>query len=465
MGKNLLIVFLSIGLGLSSWLLVREGAGDGRDRVGVEKKLSAVGPLAEVLGRMGDDLPGVVIGFCLLDAEGAVVGEVNSSMPMIPASTFKTLTTVAALDVLGPEFRFSTQVVSEDAVDGRISGDLVIRGGGDPVLELGDLAEWVDSLRKQGVRLIEGGVVGDGSFFPANMAGDFWGWGDVGNGYGSAVSGLNLEHNRFVATIRPGAERGEAAKFLGAKPEVAGVDWINRVKTGAKGSGDGVMIYGGPRATSILLTGTVPVGGDFSVRGAVPNPPLFAAYHFDRLLKKRGIQVGKEPRAVVDRVEMENEKVWVDHQSPDLAAILPGLHSRSDNHETECLFQMLGVVAGKPAADFLTDYWAKRGVEGIRVVDGSGLSRADFISAAGLARVQFVAKNSEHAAVYQNSLDVSHGGQVRWKAGGMSSIRSWTGFVGERSFALVFNHYKDASELNAWRDEIFETVLAGEKEE
>ncbi|MFC7338652.1 D-alanyl-D-alanine carboxypeptidase/D-alanyl-D-alanine-endopeptidase [Haloferula chungangensis] len=494
MAKNILIFLLSAGLAVCGWFLWQKPKSV-RETVVVEKvvepervvvleepedeveelpvpevRWELVDPLQELVDRAEADLAGGVVGFCLLDGEGKVLSQRNGETPMIPASTFKTLTTVAALDLLGPDFKFTTKVVSAKAVAGKIVGNLMVRGGGDPMLAMGDLEAWADALKKAGVTAIEGGVVGDGSIFPPSMAGDFWGWGDVGNGYGSPTSGLNLEHNRFVAGFRPGKSVGEAAEFLGPQPEVPGVEWLNQVKTGASGSGDGVMVYGGPLATRMLLTGTVPMGGDFGVRAAVPDPPMFAAFHLDRLLKERGITLGKGPRAggLGEGVEaLEGEKVWVVHESPSLADILPGLHGRSDNHETECLFQMMGVKVAQPAAEVLKDYWEERGVERIRVVDGSGLSRADFVSAESLARVQWVASRGTEATVYRDSLSAAHDGKVHWKGGAMSSVRSWTGYVqgaaGETlSFGLIFNHYQDGSRLDYWRDEIMKAITAGE---
>ncbi|MGB6222224.1 D-alanyl-D-alanine carboxypeptidase/D-alanyl-D-alanine endopeptidase [Haloferula sp.] len=457
--RNVLTVLLSLALAGSLWMLAGK-APDQSPGVTEIGELPSPDPLADVLAAMREELPGVSIGFCLMDKDGKVLSEMNGDMPMIPASTFKTLTTVAALDLLGPEFRFATRLVSEEPLDGRIAGDLGILGGGNPMLSMEDLEGIADRLKEEGLWRIDGGVVGDGSLFPASMAGDFWGWGDVGNGYGSPVSGLNLEHNRFVAVFRPNGTVGEPAEFVGARPEVPGVTWLNQVMTGAAGSGDGVMIYGGPRATRILLTGTVPQGAAFGVGGAVPDPAEFAAFHLHRLLVERGITIAGSPRAGTAK----GSHLWLNHLSPTVAEILPGLHGRSDNHETECLFQMLGVKEGGAAAEVLSEYWNERGIERLRVVDGSGLSRADFVSAQGLARVQWLALQQAGGEIYRNSLSAAHGGAVLWKGGAMSSVRSWTGYVESGSgevlgFGLIFNHYLDGSELDAWRDRLLEAAM------
>ena len=82
--------------------------------------------------------PGTAVGYLLIDLEtGQVLAELNPDLPLIPASTAKLATAVAALDVLGPEHRFSTELLARGALTGGVlHGDLILRGGGDPFLDL-----------------------------------------------------------------------------------------------------------------------------------------------------------------------------------------------------------------------------------------------------------------------------------------------------------------------------------------
>jgi len=367
------------------------------------------------------------------------------------------LTVATALEVLGPDFRFETVLeVQGEPGEPRV-GHVVLRGGGDPTLSMEVLEAWADELAAAGVVRIHG-VVADGSCFPAVTAGDFWGWGDVGNGYGSPVAGLNLGHNRFTVRLRPGATVGSPASFLGAEPEVPGVEWRVDVATAEPGSGDGVMIYGGPDATRIRVTGTVPAGaGVFAVEGAVPDPARFAAFHFDRLLAEREIA-----RAVGPGVDPTiRGKAWSTHSSAPLSAIVRHLHRVSDNHEAECLFRMLGARTGRDPAELIRSHWSGRGLDlgACRIVDGSGLSRADTITPLALARLQALAARGPAGEVYLASLPESGGGSVRMKGGAMSAVRSWCGRVTgadgrERYFAMIFNHYPDGDAVSRARDRL-----------
>ena len=134
------------------------------------------------------------------------------------------VTTATALEVLGPDFRAETRLLAKvPPREGVLEGDLILRGGGDPLLSLSDLAAWAAELQRQGLRRIHGRVLGDGSLFTGSLFDDHWSWGDIGNGYGSPVAGLNLEHNRYTAVFAPGRAEGQPAQLVEIVPEVPGI--------------------------------------------------------------------------------------------------------------------------------------------------------------------------------------------------------------------------------------------------
>lgn len=398
-------------------------------------------------------LAGAAIGFCLIDSKGESVMEENAQTAFIPASSLKTLTTATALEVLGPDFRFTTTLKSTAPIEaGVIRGDLVIIGGGDPMLAMADLQAWADELKNRGLSMITGRVRADARIFPGSLYGDFWNWGDIGNGYGSGVCGLNLNHNRYTLAFRAGGSVGAPATLLGISVDVPDVDWSNEVTTGSKDSGDGVVIHGGEMTNVIHLRGTVPLGAEkFNVSGAVPDPARFATHCLTKMLAARGIRTGKTK---IDHAEPRHE--LLKHESPPLIDIVTSIHASSDNHETECVFRMLGVKADKAPDVVIREHWKPRGLDftGLRMEDGCGLARADFIRPLDLARLQFLAGKGPQGATYKESL-LTEGG-LKWKGGAMSGVRTVTGFVTGKSgeefcFALMVNHYaagKAVSELH-----------------
>ncbi|MES2506784.1 MAG: D-alanyl-D-alanine carboxypeptidase/D-alanyl-D-alanine-endopeptidase [Verrucomicrobiota bacterium] len=436
----------------------------------------AVSELGQILQQAREDpgLHGAAIGFCLLDAQGQVIEELNSETAFIPASTLKTLTTATALEKWGPDFRLETVLCSTAPVqNGSLTGDVIIRGAGDPMLALSDLEAWAQTLLEKGVKRIQGRIIGDGSLFPGSLYDDFWNWGDIGNGYGSGVAGLNLEHNRTRVRFRAGLEAGAKATFLGASLEVPGVQWVNEVTTGAADSGDGVVIHGGERTATLHLRGTVPVGaGDFEVTAAVPDPELYAAHHLRAVLVNAGIQVdgaavtASQLRAAGVPVP-EAQEILISHVSPSLQEIIASIHATSDNHETECLYRLLGIREGRPSDEVLRAHWLQRGLvfEGLRMEDGCGLARADFIRPLDLARLQHVVGKGPQGDVYRQSLLGTSDGSVRWKGGAMSGVRSYTGFVkgasgAEFSFALMVNHFSDSQAVARLREALLAALKA-----
>ncbi|MCB1275855.1 D-alanyl-D-alanine carboxypeptidase/D-alanyl-D-alanine-endopeptidase [Prosthecobacter sp.] len=410
--------------------------------------------------RANPALAGAAVGFCLIDSKGEVVEEDHAETAFIPASSLKTLTTATALEILGPDFHFSTTLKATAPIEaGVLRGDLVIVGGGDPMLSMEDLETWAKELKKRGLRMVTGRVRGDARIFSGSLYGDFWNWGDIGNGYGSGVAGLNLNHNRYALAFRAGETVGSPATLLGISVDVPEVDWSNEVTTGAKDSGDGVVIHGGEKTNAIHLRGTVPLGAEkFGVNGAVPDPVRFATHQFSQILAAQGVQIGG---GKVSEAEPKHE--LIKHDSPPLIEIIKSIHATSDNQETECVYRMLGVKAGKAPDVVIREHWKPRGLDfiGLRMEDGCGLARADFIRPLDLARLQFLAGTGPQGAAYKDSLLAKDG--LRWKGGAMSGIRTYTGFAqsksgGEFCYALMVNHYLDGKTVSEFSQRVMDAM-------
>lgn len=477
MVKNALILLLAAGLGFLLWqqanraaLPTTEGAKSTVPRASIIPAGSPESLIHKIL-REAASSPGLkaaTIGFCLMDADGVVVENHQASTAFIPASVLKTVTTATALEIWGPDFQFETKLSAASVPDnGVIQGDLLLVGGGDPMLSLDDLYAMAEDLKKRGVICIQGRIIGDGRLFNGSIFDDFWNWGDIGNGYGSAVSGLNLEHNRYTAAFRASARVGQPAEFLGLDPELPGVTAINETLTGAAGSGDRVVIHGGERASVVYLRGSVPWGEDhFQIRGAAPDPEHFAAHHLKRILISAGIAVSGESTvwSALKTPPAEAKEVLVKHRSPSLKEIITSIHATSDNHETECLFRLLGLPERKAPDEVIREHWKSRGLTftGLRMEDGCGLARADFITPHDLTRLQHLASRGPYGAVYIESLLSK--ATLHWKGGAMSSIRSSTGLIKTKSgkdysFTFMINHYADDPSANALRDALIEAML------
>ena len=135
-------------------------------------------------------------GAAVVDAQtGAALLQVNAGAAFPPASVTKTITALYALDRLGPDYRFETQVLYRGVIkSGTLHGDLILRGGGDPTLDSDDLATLAAQLRDAGLQSVTGGFYYDDRALPNLSEIDPEQPDHVS--YNPAVSGLNLNFNR-----------------------------------------------------------------------------------------------------------------------------------------------------------------------------------------------------------------------------------------------------------------------------
>lgn len=389
-------------------------------------------------------LAGALVGFCVLDPSGKTVfASPLAETALCPASALKTVTTAAALEVLGSNKQFTTQLiqVGEITPSGQLNGGLLISGGGDPTFSSSDLAALTNAVVKAGVKQINGKVEAGygGKEYPVS---DHWNWGDIGNAYGAGAYGLNLDHNRIAITFQPAAREGDPATLLNDAPPTKDTRWVNQVLTGPAGSGDRVSVYSEPYGRTITLRGTVPLGeSEFTVHGAMPDPAARTKEVFRASLEAAGVKVVEGEMLPVDHLD-----TLVFHKSAELAEIIDHLHKTSDNLEAQCLFLAIGSAAEADPAEAVRNHWESRGVAftGLRLIDGSGLARANMIRPLDLARVNHSARRGPHGERFRQSLTSYLDGKVRSKLGAMSGVKTEVGFLTledgrEVTFALMAN--------------------------
>src|SRR3954462_3545536 len=246
--------------------------------------------------------------------DGKVLYQHNAEKLMQPASNTKLFATAAALGLIGPDYKFQTTVEAATAPDskGRIAGDIVLVGRGDPNLSarmlpfkdktelqgsttqaLEDLA---DQVAKSGVKQIDGDVIGDDTYYVWEFP-DGWTRDDLQWDYGAPVSALTVNDNSVFLDIAPGDKVGERAAIK-LDPASDYFQVNNRVLTAAPGTKREIGIHRDPGSKRIELWGSIPL--DSKTEGeeiAVEDPAEFAAQIFRTLLIKRGIAVMGTARA------------------------------------------------------------------------------------------------------------------------------------------------------------------------
>jgi D-alanyl-D-alanine carboxypeptidase/D-alanyl-D-alanine-endopeptidase (penicillin-binding protein 4) len=414
-------------------------------------------------------LAGALLGFCLLDENGNLVfASPLASTALCPASALKTVTTAAALELLGPDFRFTTRLVSDIGINpaGVLDGDLRVASEGDPTFSTEDLEALADQVINAGLKRVNGKLEIDGADFREPPVSDHWNWGDIGNAYGVGAFGFNLDHNRLTLRFQAAAEEGRPAALLNPDRATKDTRWINEVVTGPAGTGDRVVIYSEPNGRTITLRGSVPLGEeDFPVSGALPDPPAKGKEFLRAKLEAAGVKFsGREVPKRTGIVELAT------HESRLLPEIIDHLHKVSDNLEAQCLYLTVGLQkdTDPDAAYSIRRHWEGRGVgfKGLRLIDGSGLARANMIRPLDLAMVNHLARRGPHGERFRQSLTAYVDGRVRSKLGAMSGVKTDVGFITmpdgrEFTFCLMANGLNPA--LNYWplRDKLLLQVATG----
>ncbi len=397
---------------------------------------------------------------------GEVLYERNADLSLNPASNMKLLTSAAALGILGPNYRFQTRVALRGRLaGGRLKGDLALIGGGDPVLETEDLAALADAVRKAGIRRVEGRLVVDESRYDAERLGIGWQSDDEPYYYSAQISGLSVNRNVLTVQVRPGKKAGQPP-VIELAPVPGHLKVTSSLTTVAAGAGTDVDITRRRGHNELLISGRIAVDSGPVRETAVTmeEPALFTGALFRRLLAARGVVV--EGSTVRGKTGAEWRQV-ARRDSPPLSEIVVALNKPSDNLVAEMLLKELGYQRKQPGdattGSTVVEEWLKGlgiAVSGVRVNDGSGLSRMDLVTARAISDLLVKADKQAWREIFIHSLpvagvdgtlrrrlkDTPAEGNLRAKTGTLSHVTALGGYVTtagkERlAFSILINNY------------------------
>jgi len=419
---------------------------------------------------------------------------------LIPASCTKLITTAAALHLLGNDYRFRTQVWMRGRLDaqGVLHGDLILQGGGDATLTLSDLKALAQKVHAAGVRKVEGLLLYDDSWLDAERYGFGWNIDDEPFGYQAQMSALCVERNAVRLYARPAEQVGEPAR-LRLDPPTDYLQVVNLTRTVERDSGGARLSATREHARNRLVaSGTIPLGAEETLVGryAVENPARFAATLFRDALREAGVAAPDRIAPLVSDWQLEGEALaepqskqmasseWrmvAIHLSPPMREMVALINKPSDNLLAEIVLKAVGkekrghgtTAAGLEAVrEFLQGAGLEMGA--CHLVDGSGLSRMNAVSAENLVRLLLFMARSPHAEAYGNSLpvfgidgtlrnrlrDTPVQGNGSAKTGSLYRVSAIAGYLTTRSgrklvFAILMNHYNaPASDARALQDQI-----------
>ncbi len=356
--------------------------------------------------------------------DGSELFSVNSSLPLIPASIMKCVTTESLLHLVNPDFRFSTRVfVTGKVEDGVLSGNLFVEGSGDPslnsrhVADIGDICvEIGDAVVKRGINEIKGRIEVDESVWDGPSYPSSWAAGDLPHAYGTASHGLNFEDN-------------------------------------ASGS------------------------------RSVKNPAEVFKGRMSAALKLRGITLAG------NEIENDGFELLLDHQSVPIDEIMRSCMMRSDNQYAESLFRTFAVESGRKgsleeASKQEIKLWKKEKapMQGVNIVDGSGLSRQNRVTSDFMAHVLRKGSSDPYYASFfplagqegtlkrfLNGTPLE--GYVAMKTGSMNGIQCYAGYkldddyVPTHLIVVMLNEMSDRASARKVVEKILLDLFCGDKGE
>jgi len=434
-----------------------------------------------------------VMSICVRTGDGQTLVDIDSDNMLIPASNMKLITTGAALHHLGPDFRFKTKIgYSGEVKDGVLYGDLFIIGGGDPTLASKDtiaqplqktFALWERMIREEGIRRIEGRIIGDGRYFEGMPDHETWQWADLGTYYGCGATGLMFYENMSSFMVSAGSEPGAPVSIQMHYPMTPWMEIRQNCTTGNSGTGDQLYLYASDLAPVAEFRGT------FAVDRARKRldcsnkfPEYTCADYFANFLKTKGINSSDGPAdfrlcSTPDTLSAARISGWT--ESNTLERIIFETNHASNNLYAETILRTLGkemtgsadYSSSCAAIDTILSNLSVDTSRGFHIVDGSGLSRQNYISSDFMCRFLEAMMHSPHFEDFISSLPSpgsdgtlasnmkDHPAELRQrikvKSGSMNGVRCYSGYViptqGCKENTILFSIMINNSTSPSWK--------------
>jgi D-alanyl-D-alanine carboxypeptidase/D-alanyl-D-alanine-endopeptidase (penicillin-binding protein 4) len=449
----------------------------------------------------------------------------NAEKLFLPASNTKLFTTAAGFGLLGSDFRFHTTVESPTPPDkyGRLSGDLVLVGRGDPNLSgrtlpyiytpstdppansIRALEELADAVVQKGVKVIDGDIVGDDTYYAFERYGEGWGQDDLMWADGAPASALTINDNVVYCRIRPGEHAGDRA-FLSFEPFADYYRIDNRLLTAPAATGPRHLVMNRePGAATLSIWGSIPLDDPGVTESlAVDDPALFAAQLLRDLLRARGVPIYGKARArhtelsslttftahavaSGDPAAAGGATMLAAHDSLPLLEDLRVINKVSQNLHAELLLRLIGHEKGSGGSlqsgqEAVRRFLTQGGIPDDQFVflDGSGLSRQNLVSPHAVARLLQYAASQPWGPQFRETLPVAGvdgsladrfkdspaKGRVQAKTGSLNHVRALSGFAttdsgDEIAFSILTDGQNAAGKaLSDTIDRVVETILA-----
>ena len=391
------------------------------------------------------------LSFYVADESGNFVYEYQGNKGLSTASTMKIFTAAAALETLGKNYQYKTQIA--------LDKNLYFFSNGDPTLGSWRydgykpehfISKIIETLKSRNIKEIPGDLVIDDTYFDFQKIPGGWPYNDIGNYYGAGVWGVNWRENQFdINTF--------GKDFKNFNINLEGVHFVNDART--EGTSDRSIIFTTPYNNVAHITGTLPAK-NITISGATPNPPKQLALEIVAELKKQNIAFNGKIIINSERlIEGQNplafpkNKVILEYLSPTLDKMVFWFLKKSINFYGETFVKTMakektGNSSFESGMKYLKNFWKQRGIDErmINFVDGSGLSPQNYASTRAEVLALIWAKKQPWFTEYFEGFPVQGNG-MKMKSGSIKDCRAFAGYHTSKSgqkyvFAIIMNNYQ-----------------------
>jgi D-alanyl-D-alanine carboxypeptidase/D-alanyl-D-alanine-endopeptidase (penicillin-binding protein 4) len=399
---------------------------------------------------------------------GEIIYQKNGDKGITPASSLKILTASAALETLGENHRFSTDLLTNGTVaKGTLYGNLYLRGQGDPTLMKKDFDHFASMLANRGVKRLSGHIIGDDTWFDADRLSPGIAKEDESYYYAARISALSLSPNTdydagsVIVDAKPSVN-GRVANIT-LTPATGVVRIVNQSRTVPKGYSNTLKIKREYGTNKVIISGNVPLGSAGKKEWiTVSNPTAYALDVFKKSLASKGITFVSTSK-VVSGTTPKNARVLLSKKSMPLKDLMIPFLKLSNNTHAEVLAKEMGKVKyGVGSWDaglrVMREYADSVGLDVNQWVfeDASGMSHANKIPSSQLTQLLHHVRSEPWYGTFLKGLPIAGGyerfvggtlrlrmktapakGNVMAKTGSLDNVSALAGYAKTRDGELL----------------------------
>lgn len=396
---------------------------------------------------------------------GNVVYSLNENTPMPPASTLKIITSSAAVDTLGSDYKYKTSLYKST------NNDLYLKLSGDPLLVSGDLEKLIETAKGKNIEPKNFYI--DDSIFDNVEWGEGWQWDDDLNPLMPKFSVYNINKNLLKLEVSPTVNNVSAK--LTVKPFYP-LTFMNLVTTDSKNPTSVKVERNNNIAPNMLnVSGVVSKLANISI--PVNNPKMNFNLRLEDAIRAKKLEYYSN----IKNAKLPEKNIYhVETIEHDLSLILPKILKNSDNLAAETIFKTAGAEYGNTQGNIdnslkmLNAYFEKNSLKAddIKIVDGSGVSKNNLMTAKFMGDFLMFRAGQENFEEFRNSLTTSGEGtlknrmlyfkdNLRAKTGTLADTSAISGYITSRrgkiyAFDIMIN---DAKTSSADKKNIEEQIL------